>query len=27
VIGNWNISLLTGKEHELVEEAKDILWM
>jgi len=22
VIGNWNITSLTGKEHELVEEAK-----
>jgi len=22
VIGNWNIAPLTGKEHELVEEAK-----
>jgi len=24
VIGNWNITSLTGKEHEPLEEAKDI---
>jgi len=22
VVGNWNITLLTGKDHELVKEAK-----
>jgi len=24
VIGNWNVTSLTGKEHEPLEEAKDI---
>jgi len=26
MVGNWNIASLTGKEHELVEEAKRSFW-
>jgi len=26
-MGNWNIILLTRKEHELVEEVNRYLWM